>query len=281
MVQTPDTLADIAAQFDAIVFDQWGVLHDGNAPYPGVPEVVRELSRTTRLAVLSNSGKRAGPNAERIAALGYRGVAFEAVMTSGEAFCRDVADQAVAYATFHAITAAPGDAEVLADGLPIRLVATLAGAEAVLLMGIPEGSDGARETELLDAALALGLPVCCTNPDLVSPRADGRLQLSPGTLARRYEAMGGTVVWYGKPHVAIFRTLERVLGLPPHRLLMVGDSLGHDVLGAKSAGWSALFVQSGNHRDSFRDVSNAAPVVARLCADESVPLPDYTMARVA
>ncbi|MBT6532290.1 MAG: TIGR01459 family HAD-type hydrolase, partial [Marinovum sp.] len=33
MSQQIDTLAEIAANYDAIVLDQWGVLHDGSAPY--------------------------------------------------------------------------------------------------------------------------------------------------------------------------------------------------------------------------------------------------------
>ena len=41
----------------------------------------------------------------------------------------------------------------------------------------------------------------CANPDIVVQRGD-KLVYCAGALARAYEAMGGEVVYYGKPHPA-------------------------------------------------------------------------------
>jgi ribonucleotide monophosphatase NagD (HAD superfamily) len=61
-------LAEIADRYDAIVLDQWGVLHDGTRPYPGAVMALEQMKAgRARLAVLSNSGKRAAPNLTRIA----------------------------------------------------------------------------------------------------------------------------------------------------------------------------------------------------------------------
>ena len=53
------SLTEIALDYDALVFDQWGVLHNGTLAYEGAIEIVERLSaQSKRLAVLSNSGKR-------------------------------------------------------------------------------------------------------------------------------------------------------------------------------------------------------------------------------
>lgn len=44
-----------------------------------------------------------------------------------------------------------------------------------------------------------------------------------------------------KPELRFFRQLENVLDRPPHQLVMVGDSYAGDALGAKAAGWHAIW----------------------------------------
>jgi 2-haloalkanoic acid dehalogenase type II len=45
-----------------------------------------------------------------------------------------------------------------------------------------------------------------------------------------------------KPHMAIFLTLSEALGLPPDRILYVGDSRLADIVGAKNAGLEAAWI---------------------------------------
>ena len=49
----------------------------------------------------------------------------------------------------------------------------------------------------------------------------------------------------GKPHKEIFEAAQEKLGLKPEELCFVGDAYGHDILGAKGAGWKAVWF---NHR---------------------------------
>jgi putative hydrolase of the HAD superfamily len=44
-----------------------------------------------------------------------------------------------------------------------------------------------------------------------------------------------------KPQMAFFRQLESVLARPPYHLVMIGDSYHADVLGARLAGWKAIW----------------------------------------
>lgn len=139
MTKVIDGIRAVADRFDAVVFDQWGVLHDGAAPYPGVPEAVAALARTHRLGVLSNSGKRAATNVARISSKGYPAELFHTVMTSGEAYwraCGTCAEPGPLYA----IAARPGDAKAWATGLNVAFADSVAHAATILLMGLPEGA---------------------------------------------------------------------------------------------------------------------------------------------
>lgn len=278
MVRRLDSLADIAAGYDAVVLDQWGVLHDGSAPYAGALASLDALESTgTRLAVLSNSGKRAAPNAARIAAMGFAPDLFELVMTSGEALWQDIAGGLVSVRRLCAIERSAGDATAWAAGLDVTLTDSAEEAEAVLLMGLSDGASPAPVAEVLDTALARGIPVLCTNPDRASPRAGGVTVGSPGALAHAHADAGGNVRFYGKPHLPVFRAVGSALGLTSGRILMVGDSLEHDVAGAKDAGWDAVFVEGGLHAAAFDGSAPPETTLARLAAATGAPLPDYTL----
>jgi HAD superfamily hydrolase (TIGR01459 family) len=275
MVVQIGNLLQIAPRYQAIILDQWGVLHDGTTPYPAAQSALAQLHRAgVRLAVLSNSGKRAALNAARIKAMGYAPEWFELVMTSGEALWQDIQTRAVTDRVFFPIEAISGDALSWSDGLEIAFTSNMSRADAVLLMGL---GDAGHARRALGEALAHGLPVYCTNPDRASPRAGGVTVPSPGALAHAYAAAGGTVRFYGKPHLAVFRAIERALGVAPNRLLMVGDSLEHDIAGAAAAGWDSAFIEGGLHCGAFANCEDAPASVQALCHKTGFPLPDFTL----
>ena len=55
-----DRLRDIAERYDAFFLDQFGVVHDGTAAYPGAPEAVAALAGLGKpVLFVTNSGRRA------------------------------------------------------------------------------------------------------------------------------------------------------------------------------------------------------------------------------
>jgi len=278
MTRAINSLRDIADDYDAIVLDQWGVLHDGNAPYPGAIAVLKTLKN--RLAVLSNSGKRAAPNAARIAAMGFPKALFEVVMTSGEALWRDIAAGRVTHQRLCPITRASGDAQAWAYGLALTLIEDVRTADAVLLMGLPDDEDPQAAQNTLDIARAQNIPVLCTNPDRASPRSGGATVVSPGALAHDYAAAGGEVHFYGKPHRPVFTAIAAALNVAPNKLLMVGDSLEHDITGGHTAGWDTAFIRGGLHAISFPEGAHIVQTITRLAAKDSAPMPTFTLAHL-
>ncbi|MEM9707930.1 MAG: TIGR01459 family HAD-type hydrolase [Pseudomonadota bacterium] len=280
MTQRLTSLFEVADRFEVIVLDQWGVLHNGSSPYPGAVGCLKKLSSAgIRLAVLSNSGKRARPNAERIHAMGFDRGVFEHVMTSGEALWQDIAEGRVKECRFAPIERAPNDAAQWAEGLDVTVAASVETAEAVLLMGLPDEAAPSDFERVLEVARTRNLPVFCTNPDRAAPRADGQVVLSPGALAHAYADTGGQVRFYGKPHRPVYDALEIALGTTSKRMAMVGDSLEHDVAGGRGAGWSTIFVEGGLHAAAFVEADPLSALSA-LAAQHDAPLPDYTISRL-
>jgi HAD superfamily hydrolase (TIGR01459 family) len=71
--------------FDVFLVDQFGVLHDGSVPYPGAVDSLKWLKAAgKRVILLSNSGRRVGPNVQRAARLGFTPDSYDEIISSGE-----------------------------------------------------------------------------------------------------------------------------------------------------------------------------------------------------
>jgi HAD superfamily hydrolase (TIGR01459 family) len=87
----------------------------------------------------------------------------------------------------------------------------------------------------------------CLNPDRVVIRG-GVAEACAGAIAELYQGLGGRVIWYGKPHKAIYRHALHRAGEPPaDTILAIGDGLQTDILGAAQMGFDAIFISGGIH----------------------------------
>nr|WP_274616042.1 TIGR01459 family HAD-type hydrolase [Sphingomonas sp. ACRSK] len=243
-------LRDVASDHDAFLVDQFGVLHDGTAPYPGAVDTLLALRDAGKLViVLSNSGKRAAQNATRLERLGFPSDAWTQVLTSGEVAWSILAEAPQSRRRC-LLLARDGDRSAI-GGLPIDL-ADGGGDCDVVLIAASEGDRWslADYEVLLAPAAARRVPAYCTNPDrhMLTPVG---LRFGAGQVAELYERLGGMVSWIGKPYPEIYAAARRLLGdVAPARILCVGDSVEHDVAGAAGAGLASCLVRSGIHVDA-------------------------------
>ncbi|MGF1626099.1 MAG: TIGR01459 family HAD-type hydrolase [Alphaproteobacteria bacterium] len=283
-ITTADGLSAIVEHYDLFLVDQFGVLHDGSAAYPGAVAALHELKAAGKTVILlSNSGRRAASNEARLAALGFDRACYDVCLCSGEVAWRQIAGGQLPVAT----TAQPlrcllvnrrGDESAVA-GLPLAMVAAADDADFVLLAG----SDGdIRPLDdyraLLAPAAARGLPCLCTNPDKVMVLAEGS-GFGPGRIADLYAELGGPVTRIGKPFTEIYRVaLEEAARLgplpPPARTIGIGDSIEHDIAGAKRAGFAAALVRTGI-------LSGADPATLAAAMRAHAASPDLYLARFA
>jgi HAD superfamily hydrolase (TIGR01459 family) len=254
-------LGAIAADFDGYLVDQWGVLHDGATAYPGARQCFERLAALgKRVVVLSNSGRRAAANAALMAAIGFPESSYTALVTSGEVVWQAFRDRAEPYFAGLGrrclLFSRRGDRSILA-GLDLEPVAAAGEADFILVSGSEAPEKTLADYEpFLEAGARRGLPLVCANADLVRVSPEGLL-LGPGSIARRYEELGGRVRWIGKPQPEIYAAALAALGgLPPGRVAAVGDSLEHDIGGGRAAGLATVLVAGGIHHESFADATD-------------------------
>jgi HAD superfamily hydrolase (TIGR01459 family) len=248
-----EALSEIAGDYDAMLIDQFGVLHDGQKLYPGAANAMTGLQALgIPVVIMTNSGKRAAPNIERIVRMGINRSQFVDCVSSGE-----VAFQSLKVSKAFLIGK---DGEDYGFD-PIRFVERPEDAEIMLILG-----SNAPRVSLDDYRKqfsSLNLPAICCNPDkwMITP---GGLQPAPGAIASVYEEIGGRVTWIGKPYPEIYRFALSKLG-NPKKVLCIGDSAEHDVAGGKSVGLETLLIEQAV--SAGHDANEHHPQPDFICSD--------------
>ena len=107
-----------------------------------------------------------------------------------------------------------------------------------------------KATPYLEKLLARSVPMYSANPDLKAVSSNGVIEYMPGVIAAKYEELGGSVTWYGKPGKEHFEECVKLIGLPKEKIVHVGDSLHHDVKGANNSGVDCIWVvKTGIHNE--------------------------------
>lgn len=265
-----ERMRELARDHDGFIVDQWGVMHDGTRPYPGAVDCLERLHAAGKhVVVLSNTGRPKAENIRMLAEMGFDARHFDRFVAAGED-ARDAIERrstpfhARLGRRYYAFTRGDDDAS-LAEGIGVERVRRIADADFVIVIGIdsPRRSVADHEPELA-AAAAKGLPMVCANPDIVRPSPQGLLP-APGALARRYEELGGEVFYHGKPHAAIYESCLRALpGVARERVVCVGDSIEHDILGASRAGLKSALVTGGIHGEELGATRGELPTAVNF-----------------
>lgn len=258
-------ISDISDSYAGFIIDQWGVLHDGEKAYDGVIECLEQLQdRKKHVIILSNSGKRAEQNAERLSDLGIASNLYDDLITSGEVTWQGLHNQSDGYfkdiGKKCVVISRGGDSSIV-DGLDVEVVENPKDANFLVI----SGSDAPEKTledyePLLKECARYSLKAICANPDSLGIMG-GRNIMGPGTIAARYKDFGGIVEYIGKPHQPIFQHCIRILQekqIYPGQTVMVGDTMAHDILGGSLVNIDTCLVKQGLHASAFEDIDNPA-----------------------
>jgi HAD superfamily hydrolase (TIGR01459 family) len=132
-------------------------------------------------------------------------------------------------------------------------------ADYVVCSGLFDDTVETPETyrDMLAAMRARSLFMVCANPDIMVERGD-TLVYCAGALADAYAALGGKVLYCGKPYPPIYETALSAAAaarggaaVPLERVLAIGDSVRTDLKGAAALGIDSLFVTSGIHAEEY------------------------------
>ncbi|MFT6301416.1 MAG: HAD superfamily hydrolase (TIGR01459 family) [Pseudomonadales bacterium] len=269
------SLDDIASAYNVFLIDQFGVLLHATGAYPQAPDALRQLAkRGHRIVLLSNSGKRAEPNIQRLLSLGFDRASFETVLSSGEVAYRHITAQiGQSLQPGTPVLVIAEHADVYLDGLALQSTCVPSEAKLILIAGSDPRYPELESYRTMLAPLAdRGVPCLCTNPDIKRLSEHGTT-FAPGAVARLYETLGGRVQWIGKPYPLMYATACEMLGHPePLQVVCIGDSPAHDIAGGQGAGYKTALVTSGIHADESLDS------IKNRCQQLGVQ-PDHVMRR--
>lgn len=254
-------LSTVAGDYDILLCDVWGVIHNGRESWPEAYDALIRFSRSGgQVVLISNSPRPASDVIEQLDRLGVPRESWQAFVTSGDATRAELARRS------------PGPAWIIGpdrdwplyDGLGLERAT---GAEDAAFLSVTGPIDDETETpedyrERFIPAAGRGLELICANPDRIVQRGD-KIIYCGGSLADLYEELGGRVTMAGKPYGPIYTLAlaeaERLLGRPVDRsrVLCIGDGVVTDVLGANAQALDCLFIAQGIHGDAARGSDGA------------------------
>lgn len=278
-------LSEIAGDYGAMLCDLWGCYHDGIRPYPAAVAACRDFrARGGRVVLLTNAPRPAASVRHFLDQIDAPPESYDEIVSSGGA-CQ-AALESGAFGHRVEYVGPERDLHMLTDiGID---PAQAEQAEAVLVTGLRDDRTETPDDYAGEIAIwaARGLPMLCANPDIVVDRGHERLWCA-GAIARDYEAAGGRVVWYGKPHRPIyercFEVLEALTGrpMPRERVLAIGDGIATDVSGGIRAGLDVCFVTGGLAASELGpDPENPDPARLEAFLSEQGLGPRYAMGRM-
>lgn len=233
----------LGERFDGIICDLDGVVYAGAVAVEHAVDALNRVGLPTVYAT-NNASRTPAEVADHLRGLGVH-VEDEGVLTSSVAAARRLAEDLPAGTTVLAV-GGPGVAAALRDsGLHARTPGD-PGEVAAVLQGYGPHVTAADLGEAAHAIRA-GARWVATNDDLTLPTERGPAPGNGALVAAVRHAVDRDPEVIGKPHPAMYEMAADALGLPPARVLAIGDRLETDIAGAHAAGTAGALVLTGVH----------------------------------
>jgi len=258
-----NSLNDVAANYDAILCDVWGVVHDGTKIFKPATDALARFKATRGPVILVSNAPVPGHRVRTpISRLGGTDDFYDGIVTSGDVTRAELK----ARAPGPAYRIGPAHDDALFEDLGMKF-ADLDKAAFIACSAMNDDDDTPEDYRaVLTRAAARKLVFVSANPDVVVKVGD-KLYYCAGALAKLYEELGGgPIIQAGKPYAPIYqaamRKVEELAGpVPQNRVLTIGDSAATDVRGANGQSFDNLFIAHGIHGHEF-DVDGPLDVEA-------------------
>ena len=281
-MQTIQPFLEIATPFKAVFLDSYGVLKNYKGLINGARESIQHLrAHHTAIRVLTNDASRSQEQqAESFAKIGLTGIEVEEIITSGmmakHFLQQKILDGKIAY-----LGTENSAHYILQSGLehiPVSEVdlQQLEEIKAFVFLD-DEGFDWNRDiNKTINLLRHKNIPVIVANSDKFYPVSKNDVAIATGGIAKLVESMlHKKFLHFGKPDSQMFMyafdELNKSGSFHKNEILMVGDTLGTDILGGNKFGVKTALVLSGNtSADDVHQQINASGII-----------PDYICTSIA
>jgi HAD superfamily hydrolase (TIGR01459 family) len=286
MTRIITALSEVSAAYDALFVDLWGCVHNGLAALPDAVAALQAYRKTGgKVVLVTNSPRPRAGVAKQLVHFGVPQDAYDAIATSGDSARSAMYRGVVGARVWHYGPVTDSrffdPLEIVENPTQITRV-PLDEATGIVCTG-PFDSLAAPETWRpdLEVALARGLKLLCANPDIVVDRGEVR-EWCAGAVAQLYSEMGGTSLYFGKPHAPIYDLARRRLNrlgneVPGTRILAIGDGIATDIKGAIDEGIDSLFISGGLAASETKTVSQPNPQALSAYLETAKSVPTFTI----
>ncbi|MEM1194217.1 MAG: TIGR01459 family HAD-type hydrolase [Pseudomonadota bacterium] len=257
-------LAPLAQNYDALLCDAWGVIHNGVHLFDDVAEALTAFRGTCGpVVILTNAPRPSAIIPAQLDRLGLDRAAYDGVVTSGDTIRTEIKKRLPK----RFFRLGPDKDDPLFDSLDITF-SPFEDAEAIICTGMIDDTTETPEDyrAMLTQAVGRDMEMICANPD-IKVRWGDRVIWCAGALAQLFEQLGGRVAHGGKPHRPIydlaFETLAALKpGIERQRILCIGDGLQTDILGANRNGFDVVYVfGAGGIHEGASDAASLAKLL--------------------
>ncbi|MBB3019055.1 HAD superfamily hydrolase (TIGR01459 family) [Microvirga lupini] len=247
-------LQSLAGNYDLILCDVWGVLHNGVKAYEAASDALtRFRAKGGQVVLVSNAPRPGASVGTQLDGFQVPRTAYDSIVTSGD-LTRFAIQERIDRIVHH--IGPPRDMPIY-NGIDVRF-GSIDEADYVVCSGFDNDEEETVEDyrSQLEAMRRRNLLMVCANPDLVVERGHMILPCA-GTIALAYEEMGGEVFYAGKPHRPVYERALTVASdlvghsIPKERVLAVGDAIRTDIAGAVGFGIDALMIARGIHAEEL------------------------------
>ncbi|MCR5977455.1 HAD-IIA family hydrolase [Gordonia jinghuaiqii] len=245
---------------DGVMVTSWKAL-------PGAVEAVTELAELgiPRMFLTNTTSRSRGEIAQALGECGFD-VDAEEILSAAKLTAEYVASTYPGKRVW-----VLNEGPIAEDMSGVELTEDPSAAEVVVLGGAGPVFTHATLSKVLEMMLA-DVPVIAMHRSMTWATSGG-LCIDTGVYLEGLEkASGKKIKAIGKPSPVGFRSATELLGLEPTQVVMVGDDMHNDVLGAQAAALIGVLVRTGKFREE---------ALRALQRDEFGPYPDHVIDSIA
>ena len=248
-------LSEIFDAYDTFIIDLWGVIHDGIKLNEKAIETVSQLKKNSKKIIfLSNAPRPSAKVVNFLLKMKMDKQYLSNVMTSGEAAMHAINDNRFGKTFFH--LGPPRDESIFEKVKENKT--DIKDCDFIICTGLFDEHESDLDYYKKFLEKYTSKKLICTNPDLIVHRGN-KEEYCAGYIAKIFEELGGTTIYYGKPHNEIYEMCFK----ENEKVLAIGDNLRTDIKGANNLNKDCLFISDGVHRDEFNDNSELEKLFSR------------------
>ena len=238
---------EIIKKYNFFLFDQWGVLHNGHKKFNDAERCLIKLRELKKKVILiSNSSRPTKFSISNLTKIGFKKSLYDYCITSGQITLNNI--QKDIYSKYGDQCYPIKLSSEKIKYFDLKVSKNIENANFAMIADIPNNLSIIDFANTLDKLLKHKLPLLCSNPDYLVYDNE-KLSMCGGTVAQLYEDMGGVVFRYGKPFKPIYEDIKKKMKIKSNsKVLVIGDSLWHDIAGGNLMKFDSLWIKEGVHK---------------------------------